>query len=339
MRLLTALCLAAYLLLDSEAALLRAREAMALWAYAVAPSLFPFLALLPALTDDQSLKVYERLFGKAMNRLFRVSGACAAPCLIGLIAGSPAGSVATLRAYQAGAISGRDARVLSALSTGVGPVFIISSVGGGMMNDVSQGVRLLACVWISSFLTAFLVSFIRREGDNTFFEGGRCENPPGAIREAVFGILTVAGYMTFFRVFAGGLPGSIYAFFEVSGGCSVAAESDNFVMASAVIGFGGICLIVQNHAFLKKTKVCFWEFVGIKALTCALCTLLGRLLPKLTPFERGFSPDAYMFSCMLAISMALLCLGLAAASHVYKRHGMKQNEKQYTDPIKGMTRK
>lgn len=296
---------------------------MALWAESVAPSLFPFMALLPALTDEEALKVYERLFAKAMKKLFHVSGACAAPCLVGLMAGSPAGSIATLRAYQAGAISRRDARVLSALSTGVGPVFILSSVGEGMMKNISQGIKILVCVWISSFLTALLVSFVRKDGDEAFFEGEISVRPPGAIKEAVLGILTVGGYMTVFRVFAGGLPEIIYSFFEVSGGCSFAAEKNNFLLACAVVGFGGVCLFAQNASSLKQTGVCIWELFAIKAATCAMCTFLGFLLPDFANFNVRFAPDAYTLSCALALSMALLCAGNVIFSRFNKNQRMK----------------
>lgn len=324
MRLLTALFLAACLLIDADSALIRAREAMALWAESVAPSLFPFMALLPALTDEDALKAYEKLFAKAMQKLFRVSGACAAPCLVGLIAGSPAGSIAALRAYQAGAISRRDVRVLCALSTGVGPVFLISSVGEGMMKDVSQGIKILLCAWIASFLTAFLVSFLRKDGDDGIFKGEKSGNPPGAIREAVFGILTVAGYMTVFRVFAGGLPEMIYSFFEVSGGCSVAAEKNNFLLACAVVGFGGVCLIAQNASFLKQTGVCIWELFAIKAATCAFCTLFGLFLPDISNLYIRFAPDAYTLSSAVAMSMALVCAGVVVFSRISKNQRMKR---------------
>lgn len=324
MRLLTALCLAGYLLIDSGGALFRAREAMALWAASVAPSLFPFLALLPALTDDEALRIYEKLFGKCMKKLFHVSGACAAPCLIGMLAGSPAGSIATLRAYESGAISKKDARVLVALSTGVGPVFVISSVGGGMMGDVSEGVKLFLCVWVSSVLTAFFVSRLRREGENTYSDGVKQTNPPGAIREAVLGILTVAGYMTAFRVFAGGLPDIMYAFFEISGGCAVAAEKNSFVLGCAVIGFGGVCLMMQNYASLKKTGVGFGDLLSVKAAACVLCTLFGCIVPEFSILHIRLNVDAYELSCVLGMSMALLCAGFAVGTRAFKKQRMKQ---------------
>ncbi|MBR3928338.1 MAG: hypothetical protein IKJ65_04965 [Clostridia bacterium] len=307
MRLLTALILCAYLLFDSGAALLRAREAMSLWASSVAPALFPFLALLPALTDEDALHVYEKLFGKGVKRLFHISGASAAPALVGLIAGSPAGSLAVVRAYQAGAISQRDARVLTALATGVGPVFVISSVGGGMMNDVSRGVVLLISAWLSSFLTAILVSRVCISGENLFFSGDGEINPPGAIREAVIGILTVAGYMTAFYVFAGGLPDMLYAFFEISGGCRIASERNDMVLSAAVIGFGGACLMAQNIRNLQKTGVKAWEIAWIKAFTGALSALLCALISDIRLPEIRLNFDAYRLACLSALFMTLFC--------------------------------
>lgn len=323
MRLSAALFLCAYLLIDSNQAMLRAREAMSLWASSVAPALFPFLALLPALTDEAALSAYERLFGRGVKKLFRISGASAAPCLIGLIAGSPAGAIATLRAYRAGAISKRDARVLSALSSGVGPVFIVSSVGGGMMNDTEAGVRLLICAWASSFISAFLISRIRLSGADEFYEGGFEAPSTGAVREAVVGILTVCGYMTVFRVFAGGLPGEIYAFFEISGGCSVAAGKGSLPMASAVIGFGGVCLLAQNYAHLKSAGMGFFELFLIKAAGGMLCAGLSAVWPEGVKWEIKAAPDAYVLSCALGVLMALVCAFTALYTHFRKKQRIK----------------
>lgn len=308
MRLLIALFMAFYLLIDSEAALLRAREGMKVWASSVAPALFPFLALLPALTDEDALLAYEKLFGKGMKTLFRIPGASAAPCLVGLIAGSPAGSIAVLRAFRSGAISVRDARVLTALSTGVGPVFIVSSVGGGMMNDVLSGVKLFVCAVLSSFLTAFLVSRVSKAGENDFSLDGGHTDAPGAIREAVIGILTVAGYMTAFYVFAGWLPDWLYAFFEISGGCMIASRKNSLLMAASVIGFGGVCLLFQNARNLVKAGVKVWEIAAIKSVSGAISALMFMLVSRIDFPDVRIYPDIYRFSCLSALIMTLLCV-------------------------------
>ena len=71
-----ALGMCACLLLFPARCAEQARSAMALWAQAVAPALFPFLALLPVLTSEEARDGYERLFARPM-RAFRLPGRAA----------------------------------------------------------------------------------------------------------------------------------------------------------------------------------------------------------------------------------------------------------------------
>ena len=91
-RWITGLLIFALLLCRPEAAANGAREAMAQWYYAVAPSLFPFMALMPLLTCPEAARAYERLLGRAMRALFRLPGAAAPAMIAGMAAGSPAGA-------------------------------------------------------------------------------------------------------------------------------------------------------------------------------------------------------------------------------------------------------
>ena len=75
-------------------ALSAAQGAMRTWAGSVGPSLFPFLALLPALTCPAARRAYARALGWLMRPLFRLPGSAAPALLIGLLAGSPAGALA-----------------------------------------------------------------------------------------------------------------------------------------------------------------------------------------------------------------------------------------------------
>lgn len=319
MRLLTAVILAAYLLMNPDQAVLRAREAMNLWAASVAPALIPFLALLPALTDAQAQNVYRRLFSVPMRRLFALPGEAAGPAVIGLAAGSPAGARAVLRAYRSGAVSARDVRVLSAFSTGAGSAFIVSSVGAGMFKSARAGAVLLAGAWIGAVLTAVTVRFLLK-GDDVFCASGDADiKEPGAIREAVMGATTVLGYMMVFRVFAGGLPEDIYALMEISGGCLICAERGSVVRAAFVIGTGGACMLAQNYRILKEAGIRLCELAFIKGLSgvfsaIASCVLAGMNFP-----EAEISPDTFAFSCMTAGAMAVLCV-TGALINQFQRH-------------------
>ena len=74
-RFVGALLLAALLLSKPQAAAAGAIRAMAQWADSVAPSVFPFLALLPLLTSEEACAAYRAILGRAMGALFRLPGA------------------------------------------------------------------------------------------------------------------------------------------------------------------------------------------------------------------------------------------------------------------------
>lgn len=84
-----ALGLAFLMMMWPDTALEAAQGAMYTWVKSVAPALFPFLTLLPALTSPAAREMYERALGWAMRPLFGLSGRAAPALLIGLMAGSP----------------------------------------------------------------------------------------------------------------------------------------------------------------------------------------------------------------------------------------------------------
>ena len=66
-------------------ALSAAQGAMRAWALSVGPSLFPFLALLPALTCPAARRAYNRVLGRLMRPLFRLPGSAAAALFVGML--------------------------------------------------------------------------------------------------------------------------------------------------------------------------------------------------------------------------------------------------------------
>ena len=74
-----------------------ALEALSVWLHSVAPGLFPFFVLMPALTCPEAIQLYERILGRVMRPLLGLSGRTAAAFGVSLLAGSPAGAAALAR--------------------------------------------------------------------------------------------------------------------------------------------------------------------------------------------------------------------------------------------------
>ena len=132
----------AALLLWPETALNAGREAMRTWAASVAPALFPFLLLMPALTGAEAARAYEALLGRWMRPLLGLPGATAPAVAVGMLAGSPAGAAAAVRTAKR---TGMDARTLERLTgcvCGLGPGFLVSGIGASMLgSDVENDDR------------------------------------------------------------------------------------------------------------------------------------------------------------------------------------------------------
>lgn len=320
-----ALGMCACLLLFPARCAEQARSAMALWAQAVAPTLFPFLALLPVLTSEEARDGYERLFARPM-RAFRLPGRAASAAVVGLMAGTPAGAAAAGRC--ANALSPRQRFTLGILVSGLGPVFLVCSVGAGMFADAAVGARLWGSMALSLMLGAFLCARL----PETWFHGrtaadaaARGEN---AMTSAIMGVLSVCGWMTLTSVIGGLLPEAAQPYIEVSRGCFLAAQARNATLAAFLCGFGGICAGLQNRARLTLSGVDTRWFFPVKALCGGLCAGIYRLTEylRLPAMPETFAP--YRAACLCAAALAVLALLLGIGKVTGHRRGTAQDESE-----------
>lgn len=159
------------LLVRSEAAVAGGQRAMRIWCASVAPSLFPFLALMPMLVSDAARAFYQRAFGRLMA-FFSLPASAAPALLIGLVAGSPAGALAARRVAR-GQRGNREfenrtgeqnvppqaAQGLALAVCGMSPAYLVIGVGQGLFGSTRLGWRL-ALAQLGTQLT--LLFFLRR---------------------------------------------------------------------------------------------------------------------------------------------------------------------------------
>ena len=291
-----------------------ARGAMLQWYQTVAPALFPFMALLPLLTCAESLQLYGTLLGPVTRRLFRLPGAAASALAVGMLAGSPAGCLAARR--TAGDLTPGELERLAAACCGLSPAFLISGVGVGMLGDAALGHLLLRS---QIFAQALLLTLPGpRRGEATELAPlPDADDPP--IRAAVLGVLGVAGYMALFAALAGALgrlagdrAGRVLlCLMDVTSGARVVcglpmALPGRLVLLSALIGFGGACLLAQNLAALKGCGVNPGRFVARRCLAAALAALCtGLQLRFKWNYDVKIAPDVLKAACLCAALMAL----------------------------------
>lgn len=320
-----ALGMCACLLLFPARCAEQARSAMALWAQAVAPALFPFLALLPVLTSEETRDGYERLFAGLM-RAFRLPGRAASAAVVGLMAGTPAGATAAGRC--ANALSPRQRFTLGILVSGCGPVFLVCSVGAGMFGDAAVGARLWASMALSLLMGAFLCARLPEAWFRERTAAEAAVRDENAMTSAIMGILSVCGWMVLTGVIGGLLPAFAQPYIEVSRGCFLAAQRQSAPLAAFLCGFGGICAGLQNRARLRASGVDTRWFFPVKALCGGLCAGVYRLTEcvRLPDVPGALAP--YRAACLCAAALAALALVLGIGKFTEHRRGTARDESE-----------
>jgi len=310
-----AACIFAIILMRPQEAVTAAQRAMGVWCVSVAPTLFPFLVLMPLLTNEDACTAYEAMFSKCMRVLFGLSGAAAPAVVVGMIAGSPAGAIALRRIAANSNIKPGEARRIALAVSGVSPAYLIMGVGQGLYGSRTLGMKLAGIqLCIQLLLLVLLPRGKQEDADVTCLAEEKENRNP--ISMAVEGLLGICGYMVFFSTVAG--VAASFAGEKIGGGLLLALDlpsglanlasmqiSAKMVLLGASVGFGGLCIACQNMDILKDIGLCWKNYLKIRCITASLFACAGVMLEGL--FVREASE--LFENCMKSYAGALLIVG------------------------------
>ncbi|MBE5766605.1 MAG: hypothetical protein E7335_05540 [Clostridiales bacterium] len=314
MKWMGAMIFAVLLVLWPERALQAAQRAMYTWVFSVAPVLFPFMAVVPALTAPDALKLYERAAGRIFSAVFGVPSSAGGAITTALMAGSPAGANALMRTMMQERYTHADAVRCAALVTGCSPIFLLSGVGSGMLSSQAAGI-VLVCVQIGAVF--FTGVFLR------FWPLTKEKAPVPAAsdaRDPVQAVLNVCGSMVLFSVgmefvtvpLKGALKTVILAAGEIALGMQAVREYPLPVLA-AVAGFSGMCILWQNASCLRACGISFGVLLCIKFLHALFAFVLCGIWMHIagsTPCFAGVGEVSFKSS----VPYALLLMGISLAA-------------------------
>ena len=315
--------LAALLLSKPQAAALGAAQAMAQWYENIAPALFPFLALMPLLTCEEAAGVYERALGRVMKTLFRLPGAAAPAMVIGMVAGTPAGAIAARRiAARSGMNQGQLLRLV-AVTSGLSPAFLIGGIGAGMLDNMQMGWVLLRAQLLCQTTMALLLRRAWPGRVKPVLEAARkSEEQP--VREAVFAVLTICGYMALFgaltfavRYFLGrGIADALLCVLDMPSGvrlltASGMSDTKRMILLAALCGFGGVCIGVQTLGALAGCGIRAMELFELRLCAAVLNAVYTALQLRLLD-GRGmdFLAEISGISALQTAALAVVALSV-----------------------------
>ena len=131
-------------------------EGLKIWLFCVVPSLFPFFFLTAFLTKLGAAQKISGAFDKITLKMFNCRGISAYVFLISAMSGYPVGARLISDLYKEKQLTSAECTRMSAFCSTSGPLFIIGSIGTGMLLDKSLGL----IIFISHILSAILCGFI-----------------------------------------------------------------------------------------------------------------------------------------------------------------------------------
>ncbi len=274
------------LIIQSQSAIESARGALLLCYQTIIPSLFPFFVLSKIFIDGGFASICAKIFSPVTKSLFGISGAASLPFLLGILSGYPTGAKSVMSLYESEQITKGEVKRLLPICNNAGPLFIVGAVGCVMLRQPSLGIYLYVVHVVSAFISAFIQRFFFRtklgcSGAIKTREQGILQLFSAAVTDSVFTILTVCGFVVFFAVFItcispildSILPANVSlickGLLEVTNGAYllvsyITSPRILLTMLSAIIGFGGICVMMQVVTITKG--------IGLKQY------VLGKLL-------------------------------------------------------------
>lgn len=281
------------------------------------PSIFPFMVLSSFVVKSGLSCRMGRILSPVTRRLFHLPGCTGATILIGMVGGYPSGARGIKALIERGEISETQGARMLCFAVGAGPAFVISAVGGGLLNSGRAGILL----FVSQITAALLIGVLaglpyRREKPSS--PSSQTQPPPtdfstalvDSTSDSAAGMLSMCAFVILFSalisilqqsgagdkltallVGCGVSPaaaGSLLSILlEVTGGCSTAARAGaSPALISFALGWAGVCVHFQIAASLNAFHFSRATFTFFRFAHGLLAALFSAVLFRFFPQEQ-----------------------------------------------------
>lgn len=296
------------LFMFSENNIEAAQNGLILWSTKVLPSLFPFFIATELLCRTTFAHILGKILNKPIKAIFNLPGESTLAILLGIISGYPVGAKVVCNLKKNKAISKIEAERLIAFTNNSGPLFIIGTVGIAMLNNKKIGIILLISHILSAILVGYCFRFWKRDKlDINFKEicfssnlvpiklSNIGEIIGESIKNAIFSLLSIGGYIVLFSVILSILSASgiintvslflynfeiptefskacISSFIEITNGLNLLSivysnyQIISILLISFFLGFGGFCVLLQVYSIIAKENISIKPYLYGKVL-------------------------------------------------------------------------
>lgn len=274
-------------------------DALKLCAGTVIPTLFPFFVLSGLLVNLGFVSLLGKILAPLSKLLFKISGKGAVVFIIGIVCGYPTGAKVVADMFREKSIKKCEAERLLAFCNNSGPLFIIGAVGTTMLKNHSSGValyviHLLSAIFVGIVMRAFAKKENHLQADD-FYTLNIGSAFAKSVESAVKSILNVCGYVVFFAILCAMVKNEfLISILEVTTGAKVLiaqgfSEKITFILLSAILGFGGICVMLQVQSEVSNEKLSLKLYVLGKSLQATISALLSFIYVNIFDIKPVFA--------------------------------------------------
>lgn len=270
-----------------------------LWYKSILPTSFPFIVICNLLMYYDGISLYSRFLGPLICRPLGLSKTCSFPIVASILCGYPLGAKYCVDLYSMNYIEKDEYERLLNIASNGGPIFLIGSVAGTMLGNISLGYILLIGNYLSIILIGLLTKKKRHSIKSSSLPYPKCEaiNFGTAIKNAIEnGIsttLSIGGFIIIFCVLISLIKNNIYILtvfqylekllnlpnqtlyslflgsIEMTNGCNIISTLSiplpiKLSIISFLTSFSGLAVIAQVSSFVSETKTRYSKYIFFK---------------------------------------------------------------------------
>lgn len=286
----------------------------------IIPSLLPIIIICSVITKSRLSLVFEKLFGRLFEKVFRLPRVCASAVILGLIGGYPSGAVLTYSLYKSEKIDEKEAERIMKFNFCSGIAFTVTAVGTVVYSSTKTGLIIYLINIISSLIIAFFTRFQKAEKKRKYvllYEYKRISDALcDGVEDTVKALAVMSAYIILFSSVFQIInpPEFLIPLLEITNGvCGETSLPPDFVCF--FLAFGGLCIHFQLFGLLRKMKVKYKTFLISRIegaiISFFLYKLYALIFPEANSVFNNISSPARSFSSGALTLSILMIIGCA----------------------------
>jgi len=287
------------------------------------PSIFPFMMLSSFAIKSCVFSSINRFAAPFMKKIFGLPAECFSCLFFGFIGGYPVGASIVSELYEKKKITEKNARHMLAFCVNAGPAFVVTAAGEMILGSQTAGIVMLVSVSFSSVLTGIVYALFKKKTECESKTVSEKNDLSQAFVDSAFasskGIISVCTWVLMFSAISAIVRSFInnetvllvyLAFSEVTTGIGSAAKLGGIPLVSAVISFGGICVMCQLLPVIKKCGVKAYEYLAFRIVNAVLSFLTAKIILLFVhvPINVFADVETYLWSYTAPSSALLLIM-------------------------------